>query len=188
MRVDYVVTIKDSPVPEQTNMPEQPSQSGSPDALSREALNIASLDDEIRVDNLCLDLLGTFYDSLSTGGHHPPETVGRLCHGADYFLREFMVADRRQNLLQVDAGLIRRFAAHWYIVRNLEPNMSELDAMLDGITAFYRFLAERGDTDRAQAEEIAEACANRPYYRQRIEDFWAIRDDGFLAWRDEVPL
>jgi hypothetical protein len=169
-------------------MPEQPPHTTIPDRLSRGNFDISNLDDEIRVDRLCLGLLKTFYCTLSTEGGRAPETIGRLCHGADYFLREFIVGDRQANLLQVDAGQVRRFAAHWYIIRNLEPNMTELETMLDGIAAFYRFLAGRGDIAEAQAAEIAEACAARSYYRQRIDAFWSIKEDGFVAWREEVPL
>lgn len=157
-------------------------------SLKPEAFRIVNLDDEIRVDRLCTRLLKSLYAELSGTCGLAPETAGRRCHGADYFLRDFIVADRRQNLLQVTGRQVRQFAAHWYIVKNLEPNMAELGLILDGIAALYRFLAAQGLVAADQAEGIAEACRERAYYQLRIDDFWAIEGSGFLDWRDAEPL
>ena len=156
--------------------------------LSQKTFNISNLDDEIRVDRLCVDLLRTFFNALTQQPGQKPEEVGNLCRGADYFLREFIIADRRENLLEVTGRQVRQFAGHWYIVKNLEPNMNELGSILGGIAALYPFLAEHALIDKDQADEICTACAERDWYQQRIEDFWAIEGDGFLQWRDEVPL
>jgi hypothetical protein len=159
-----------------------------PETLSAGALTIASLEDEIRVDRLCVEMIRAFGNAISARTGERPEQVGRLCHGADYFLREFVIADRRENLLQISGRRIRQFGGHWYIVRTLEPNMTELGSILDGIAAFYPYLAERAIIDRERAADICAACAEREWYRQRIEAFRAIEGDGYFAWRDEVHL
>jgi len=156
--------------------------------LSPGSFQIASLDDEIRVDRLCVALIKTFASEMAASPDTEPVAIGRCCRGADYFLREFIVADRRENLLQLDSGQIRRFAGHWYIVRNMDPNMPELEEILNGVAVFYSFLADHGLIDRKQAKEICAACRERDLYARRIEDFWAIEGDGFLRWREEIPL
>jgi len=160
----------------------------NPEKLSEQECDIATLEDEIRVDRLCRGLLRALFNELSKQPGLKPEIVGRYCHGADYFLRDFIIADRRQNLLQVTGTQVRQFAAHWYIVKSLEPNMSELTGILNGIAAFYWFLADHARIPREQAESICAACAERDYFQQRIDDFWSIEGDGFIAWRNAEPL
>ncbi len=157
-------------------------------ALRPETLEVASLADEIRIDRLCAAMLRTFCSELTAQQAATAEQIGRLCHGADYFLREFVIADRRLNLLQVTGHQVRQFAGHWYMIRNLEPNMTDLDRILAGIAAFYAYLADQALIRRQQADGIAAACADRAWYQQRIESFRALAGDGYLAWRDEVPL
>ena len=155
--------------------------------LSPGSFQIASLNDEIRVDRLCIALIKTF-SSEAMKKERDPVAIGRCCRGADYFLREFIIADRRENLLQVTGSHVRSFAGHWYIVKNMDPNMPELEEILHGIAVFYGFLAERNLIGKEQAEDICAACAARDLYAQRIADFWAIEGDGFLRWREGIPL
>lgn len=156
--------------------------------IDKAAYDIADLADEIRVDALCVDLLRHFYRDLTLSGGMSPRQAGELCHGADYFLREFMVADRCANLFATDAGHVRQFAGHWYIVRTAEPNPAELQSILQGTAAFFSFLARQGLLTAAAAARIAAQCDELDYYRQRIDDFWAIEGDGFDAWRLACPL
>ena len=158
------------------------------ESLSTDQFDIASLNDEIRVDLLCVEMIRTFFATMAQQTNLEPADVGRVCHGIDYFLREFVIAECRDNLLQLDASHVRRFAGHWYIVKNLEPNMAELTLILDGIAAFYQFLESVNLVAAEQLDKIRASCAERDFYQQRIEDFWAIEGDGFLAWRDAIPL
>ena len=150
--------------------------------------DVSTLDDEIRVDELCARLLLAVRDRMLADDSSDPLTVGGLCQGADYFLREFIIAECADNLLRLPPERIAQFAGHWYIIRNLEPNTGELATILSGIAACYRILAETGLVETRLAEEIAAACADLPAYRQRIDDFWAITDDGFDRWRAACPL
>lgn len=150
--------------------------------------DIKDLADEIRVDQLCENLLRIFYhyqvDELSRG----PEAAGANARGADYLLREFIIGDRRENLFRIEAIRIRQFAGNWYITRALEPSLSELQSILRGTAEFYRFLSVSGVCPPQLASEIERHCQSLDYYQLRIDAFWAIRDDGFAAWRSACPL
>ena len=156
--------------------------------LNKNDYNIVSLDDEIRVDRLCVDLVRRFNQQLTQQAGLSAVEAGDICHGADYFLREFIVADRHDNLFDVEAVRVRQFAGHWYIIRTPEPNLTELKSLLKGSAAFYSFLANQGLIQQSVAEEIETACNELDYYQQRIDDFWAIDGDGFDAWRQACPL
>jgi len=156
--------------------------------LQKKDFSIVTLDDEILADQRCIDLLRHFNQHLTCLAGLSPEQAGELCRGADYFLREFVIADRHDNLFNLSAERIRQFAGHWYIIRTPEPNMTELQGILHGTCHFYKFLAEQDLVDAHTAREIALQCAETDYYRTRIEDFWAIEGDGFDAWRQACPL
>lgn len=149
--------------------------------------DIRCFDDELRTDELCVRLLHAVRDRLIVQGH-PPQEAGELCGGADYFLRDFVIAECGDNLLRLPAERVRQFAGHWYIVRTLEPNRQELARLLAGVAACYRVLAESALVEPSRAEAIAADCADIDWYEERIEAFWAIEDDGFTAWRNACPL
>ena len=155
--------------------------------LNKTDYNVETLDDEIRVDKLCVDLLRHFYQDLTQQSKIAPEQAGELCHGADYFLREYIIADRRVSLFDAIPIHVRQFAGHWYIIRTTEPNLTELKNILSGTSEFYRFLARQGLITETLANEITSQCQELDYYQQRIEDFWAIEGDGYDAWRQACP-
>jgi hypothetical protein len=150
--------------------------------------NIKNLNDEMRVDSLCVDLLRHLYQDLTQGQGVDAEEAGSLCRGADYFLREFIIAEKCENLLQIEALRVRQFAGHWYITRTPEPNLTELGEILAGTEAFYRFLSQQQLIKNETAEAIAKHCRNRDFYQTRIDAFWEITDDGFDTWRQGCPL
>lgn len=156
--------------------------------LNKTDYDIKDLDDEIRVDKLSVDLLRHLYQNLTQQSGVSPEQASEFCHGADYFLREFIVADRHKNLFAVEASHIRQFAGHWYIIRSPEPNLTELKNILSGTAEFYRFLSRQGMIPETVSNEIASQCQELEYYQKRIDDFWTITDDGYTTWRQACPL
>jgi len=156
--------------------------------VSPDQFEIRDFADEIRVDGLCVQLLLAIRDHLVGQPGVDPREAGQLCQGADHFLREFVIAECRDNLFHLPAERVRQFAGHWYIVRTLEPNLAELGAILAGIDCCYRVLAEHGLVAAELSSAIGTACADLDYYCQRIDDFWAIEGDGFISWRAACPL
>jgi len=155
--------------------------------IDKSEFTITSDDDEIRVDGLCRTLLQDFHGQLLRNGVSPLD-AGSLAHGADYFIRDFVVSARRRNLFQESANTVRPFAATWYIISNLEPTAEELTAHLRGVREFYRFLHAEGLISETFLDLIEKECDDMHWYRERIESFWNITDDGYLAWERECSL
>lgn len=154
----------------------------------RDAFDIRDLESEIAADQTCLRLLQQFFQAQVEQQGIPPVQAGANARGADYFLREFIIADRRENLLLISPVRVRQFAGNWYIISNLEPDMSELVPILNGVATLYRYLAGTGHVSSEQAGQIELACGDHDYYARRIEEFWAIQGDGFQAWNDACPV
>lgn len=159
-----------------------------PELFRRENFDIRDLQDEIRADQLCRRLLEIFYLDLVEERGLPPEEASALAYGADYFLREFLIPDRQENIFALRAGRVRQFAGNWYIVRNLEPNMTELERILRGVDAFYDYCLRVGKISAEQAGAIRRECGELSYYGGRIESFWAIEKDGYFTWDAECTL
>jgi hypothetical protein len=149
--------------------------------------DIATLEDELRVDALCRELLLAFYSERQAAGLDE-HAATLLANSADYFIRDYLIGVRQLNILEIAAGEVRKFAGNWYIVNNLEPDMGELAAHLRGISAFYFFLAANQAITADTLAEIEKECLDSDYYRQRIDSFWDIKGDGYYAWADECPL
>ncbi|BCR04807.1 hypothetical protein DESUT3_18760 [Desulfuromonas versatilis] len=150
--------------------------------FAQENFAIDNLQDEIRVDRLCSDFLRTFYLNQVERCGLGPEQASALAYGADYFLREFIIPDRRENIFQLAPGRVRQFAGNWYIVKTLEPNMKELQGILEGVRAFYEYCQSSGKVSAELLTEIGRDCADLDFYAARIESFWAIEGDGFQSW------
>jgi len=166
------------------------TETGSPTAegFKEAAFNILNLEDEIRADQLLADLLRHFFQYQVEKIGEEPETAGLQARGADYFLREYIIGDCRENIYLTSPERIRQFAGNWYIVRNLEPNMAELGDILEGVAAFYVFVQSCGRISQAACDSIKRTCSDLDYYQQRIDSFWAIDGDGYLAWNKACPL
>jgi len=152
-----------------------------------EHFDITNLEDEINVDRLCSDFLKIFHRDLTEKGL-PPDEAGSLAHGADYFLRDFVIAEKRENIFKLKPERIRQFAGNWYIIKTLEPNMVELESILDGVEAFYSFADSEKRLSEGTIDGVKQECAQREFYSTRIESFWAIEGDGYLAWDAACPL
>lgn len=148
---------------------------------------VVTPEDEVRVDQLCQDLLMQFYNQLLEDGIEPAQATV-LAGSADYYLRDYLVSIRGKNLFKPQPGTIRQFAGNWYIVSTLEPNMPEVTRHLEGIREFYRFLCRRGLIDAEFLETVEQECADFEYYAGRIESFWNITGDGYDCWERECSL
>ncbi len=147
-----------------------------------------TLQEEIRADQNCKVLLKELHQYLLKDGSISPIEAGSMARGADYFLRDFMIDNRRSNIFEISPELIQSFAGNWYIVSTLEPNMTELESILIGIRHFYRFCAKMKLINPAISEEIQQVCIQYEFYQQRIERFNDISGDGFTAWNSACPL
>ena len=154
----------------------------------RENYTIGSLDDELRITRLCKQLLKDFHQYLLQVRELDPLEAGSQAAGADYFLLDFMIDNQRMNIFDGSEIHLKKFAANWYIISNLEPNIDELRGMLTGTANFYRYLAELNLTKPETAERIAAASRQIDYYQQRIDSFLDISGDGYSAWERECPL
>ena len=72
----------------------------------------------------------------ASGGWCFSRKGNRLANSADYFIRDFVVSIKQRNIFEERPGLVRQFAGNWYIVSNLEPNITELSEHLEGISRF----------------------------------------------------
>jgi len=157
------------------------------EVFRKESFEVNTLEDEIRIDSLCQRLLRLFYLALVEEGRSTGE-AGSLTWGADYFLREFIIPDRRENIFALRPGRVRQFAGNWYIVKNLEPNMEELGNILHGVEAFYEYGRKIGKVTEEVVEDVRRDCADLGYYRLRIDAFWQIEGGGYSAWEQECSL
>ncbi|MBN1140618.1 MAG: hypothetical protein JXB25_02300 [Deltaproteobacteria bacterium] len=156
--------------------------------FEKERFSFGSLQEEIVVDRLCQNLLRVFCRELSLCQGFTAEAAGGKAHGADYFLRDFVISERRKNIFEVTPRDVTVFAGNWYIVKNLEPNIEELSEILAGIDSFFEFCHNHGIISEERRRELSEACSQLEFYRQRIDDFWAIEKDGYFRWEAECTL
>jgi hypothetical protein len=155
--------------------------------INKGDFNIDSDEDEIRVDGLWRPLLEGFHRSLLDRGLKA-DGAGVLAHGADYFVRDFMVSNQRANIFDEKPNLIRRFAATWYILNNLEPKSEQLAGFLEGVREFHRYLRDEGLISGDFMKQVDRECGELAFYEGRIASFWGIRNDGYVAWLQECPL
>jgi hypothetical protein len=155
--------------------------------LDKSLFQLRGDDDDLRVDHLCRQLLRHFYDQLLHKGIAPAIATG-WATGADYYVRDFIVDNRRLSVFDEIPGVIRKFAGTWYIITTVEPNRAELAGILAGIREFYRFLHDEGMVSTTFLEQAVADCDNLDWYERRIESFLAIAGDGYLAWERECSL
>lgn len=150
--------------------------------------SIADLDDEILADKLCVEFLTAFHKYLLKDKELDPLLAGSRARGADYFLRDFIISDRRENIFLIESDRVRQFGGNWYILSNMEPNMEELGFILAGVATFYEYCHSLGLVDKETNDEIAAHCLALNYYQERIDAFHAIADDGYIKWNADCPV
>jgi hypothetical protein len=149
--------------------------------------DFTTLEDELRVDELCQSLLKHFYQHLQLKGR-TPQQASDLAYCVDFYLRDYVLDFCRQNVMRPQPAIIRRFAANWYITHTLDPEVTLLERHLEGIREFYRYLHGQHFICREELTWLEHEAAQSEYYRQRIETFLAIYGDGYVAWEAECPL
>ena len=156
--------------------------------FDRNNYNVGSLQDELRITQLCKQLLQDFYQHLMQEHKLDPVTATVQASGADYFLHDFMIDHQRANIFDGSALYLEKFAANWYIISTLEPNIEELRGMLDGTANFYAYCAGLKLIEQKTSTAITAASLKIDYYHQRIESFLDISGDGYIAWEQERSL
>ena len=146
-----------------------------------------TLEDEVRVDKLCSELLHRFYCESQEAGL-TPEQATAIAGAADYFIRDFVVSIKGRSIFEERPGIVRQFAGNWYIVNTMEPLASEIEGYLAGIREFYRFLYGHQLISLKFLQAIEAECAQLDYYASRIESFWDIKGDGYDPWEQECTL
>ena len=146
-----------------------------------------TLDDEVRVDKLCSEILHRFYCESQEAGLSPEQATA-LAGAADYFIRDFVVSIKGRSIFEERPGIVRQFAGNWYIVNTMEPRASEIEGYLAGVKEFYRFLYGHQLISLKFLQAIEAECAQLDYYADRIESFWDIKGDGYGAWERECTL
>lgn len=149
--------------------------------FDHEDFEFDSLEDELRVDGLCRQLLERFYHHLLATGL-TPEQASDYAYSTDYFVRDYLVDFLQQNVLRPQPGLVRYFAASWYITRTLEPEVAVLERHLAGIVAWYRFLREQHLISSGELTDVEQEAWQLDYYRDRIGQFLSLAGDGYDAW------
>jgi len=155
--------------------------------LTKSDFQIGTLEDELRVDGLCRELLMTFYQERTASGLDEHEAT-LLANSADHYLRDYLIGVRQLNLLDSEPDVVRQFAGNWYIVNTMEPVIEEIAVHLNGIREFYRFLYSIAAIPPEFLMTIEKDCTDISYYKARIDSFWEIQDDGYLAWERECTL
>lgn len=155
--------------------------------INKNHFDINTLDDEIRADSLCQEILKDFYLDL-VGKGMEEEEASDFAKSADYFLRDFVISAKQANIFQERAGLVRQFAGNWYIVNTIDPDVEVLAAHLNGIHAFYRFLHDRKLISPIFLKLVEKECTDTAFYADRIESFWDLKGDGYFAWEKKCTL
>ncbi|HHD72390.1 MAG TPA: hypothetical protein ENL02_00485 [Epsilonproteobacteria bacterium] len=162
-------------------------QSNYPAPLVPANYSFVTLNDEVRADQLCKELLELYHQFLLKNKSISAREAGTLASGADYFLRDYMLDNLRTNPFKISPDLIRRFAGNWYIISTLEPNAVELQEILAGVSYFAEFCVANRMIEQPLATEIERICSDMEFYRQRIDSFNDLSGDNFAAWNNDCP-
>ena len=154
--------------------------------FEHEDFDFATLEEEQRVNERCQSLLNSFYHDLLGRGEEP-RVASDLTYCADCYMRDYLLDFARQNVVQPVPGIVRRFAATWFITRTLDPDVLVLERHLKAIRELYLFLRSQHFISKEELSWIEEEIAQTDYYRQRVDRFLAIKDDEYIAWEAECP-
>jgi len=138
-----------------------------------------------RLDRLCAELLRGFYRWLqeASGGGLSPEEASPLAHGADRYLRDFLVDILEAGPADADGDTARQYVGSWYIINTLSPTHAEVELILRSLWLLYRYLEVEGIVDEGTCASAQEDLADAAFFRERLEAFWNLTPEGISAWR-----
>lgn len=148
---------------------------------------LGSLQDELLVDSYCQSLLYQYFQYIQLQG----ESIQRasdFAFCADYYLRDYVIDFCQQNIMRPEIGLVKRFAATWYITHTLDPEITLLERHLEAIAALYTFLYSLHHISLDELNFILLETSDKYYYSKRIDGFLLIHGDGYFKWEAECPL
>ena len=148
--------------------------------------DFATLEEELLVDGRCQQVLKHFYLNLQQRGM-TAERASELAFSADLYLRDYLLDTARQNIVRLQPGIIRKFAASWFITHTLDPEIALLERHLTAIAEFYRFLRNQHLISADELAFLLEEAAQVDYYKKRIDTFLNISGEGFDSWLAECP-
>lgn len=149
--------------------------------------DFATLEEELLVDQRCQQVLKHFYLNLQQRGM-TAERASELAFSADLYLRDYLLDAARQNIVRPQPGIIRKFAASWFITHTLDPEIQLLERHLTAIAEFYRFLHRQHLISADELAYLLDETAQLDFYQKRINTFLNISSDGFVAWDAECPV
>ncbi|MDD5284320.1 MAG: hypothetical protein PHD54_00545 [Desulfuromonadaceae bacterium] len=145
-----------------------------------------TLEDELLVDQRCQQVLKQFYLNLQQRGMRV-ETASELAFSADLYLRDYLLDFARQNIVRPQPGIVRIFAASWFITHTLDPDIVSLERHLSAVAELYRFLHCQHLISADELAFLVEEIGQTDFYQKRIDSFLNIHGDGFEEWDAECP-
>jgi len=164
-------------------MPESPQPEIE---FEHDDFDFATLEEELLVDGRCQQVLKHFYLNLQQRGM-TAERASELAFSADLYLRDYLLDAARQNIIRPEPGIIRKFAASWFITHTLDPEIVLLERHLTAIAELYRYLHRQHLISADELAFLLEETAQVDLYKKRIDSFLNISSDGFVAWDAECP-
>lgn len=145
-----------------------------------------TIDEELLVDQRCQQLLNRFYLFLQQQGM-AAELASEMAFSADLYLRDYLLDFARQNVVRPQTGIIRKFAASWFITHTLDPELTMLELHLKAIVEFYRYLRRQHLISGDELAFLEQEAGDTGFYKDRIDSFLGITGDGFVTWDQECP-
>ncbi|HPX62268.1 MAG TPA: hypothetical protein PLN25_10945 [Deltaproteobacteria bacterium] len=149
--------------------------------LEQQDFDFTDLEQELKVDERCRTLLGSFYQHLQADGMDA-QNASELAFAADYYLRDYLLDYGRQNVVRPVPGIVRYFAANWFITHTLDPEMAVLGRHLESIRRLYAFLHLQHLISVEELRFLEAETGELDYYAGRIDSFLSIEKDGYVAW------
>jgi hypothetical protein len=145
-----------------------------------------TIDEELLVDGRCQQILKQFYLFLQQQGM-AADQASEIAFSADLYLRDYLIDFGRQNIVRPQPGIVKKFAASWFITHTLDPEIKVLERHLSAITELYRYLNRQHLISAAEFAFLVHETEELEYYRQRIDSFLNLTGAGFAEWDADCP-